>query len=291
MDVEFVKSRRCEESTQGTMARLDRAGGTLARLQLALDGLRARMAEPEPTERPMARMAALLAAAAVAPPGSPGFAAAAANATLSQRFGPLDLPSADAPLITLVLSAANPSEAMATLHALAPLLNDAAGEVMLANDTADPGMALLPTLVRGLRVIGGDHGQSCNLAVSAARAPTVMLLDAAPRRLAVPLPEEVWLGPGALDALDRFGVRLGPPVHAIPGLRLAVSRASWEAAGGLDGEMDDGHGLDLADLCLKLRLLGAKLVPIAGHAAPRGTALTERHLAAHARFRARWGAF
>jgi hypothetical protein len=272
------------------MARLDCAAGTLARLQQALDGLRARMAEPEPAVSPMARMAALLAAAAVAPPGSAGFAVAAASAALSQRFGTLALPLPEAPLVTLVLSAANPSDAMATLHALAPLLGDAAGEVLLANDTDDPGMALLPTLVGGLRVIGGDHGQACNLAVSAARAPVVMLLDASPGRLAVPSPEEVWLGPGAVDALERFGVRLGPPEPAIHGLRLAVSRAWWEAAGGLDGDIDDGQGLDLADLCLKLRLLGVKLVPMAGSATPRRVVPTERHLVAQARFRARWGA-
>lgn len=290
MDVEFVKSPRCAGAALGTMARLDHAAETLARLQQALDGLRARLAGPDTAVSPMARMAALVAAAAVAPPGSPGFAAAAASAALSQRFGALDLRSPDVPLVTLVLSAANPYEAMATLHALAPLLRDTAGEIILANDNDDPGMALLPTLVRGLRVIGGDQGRSCNLAVSAAHAPTMMLLNAAPGRLAVPSPEEVWLGPGAVDALERSGVRLGPSVQAIHGLRLAVSHAWWEAAGGLDGEMDDGQGLDLADLCLKLRLLGAKLVPMAGSAAPRRIVLTERHLAAQARFRARWAA-
>jgi len=290
MDVEFVKSPRCEMSALGTTARLDHAGETLARLQQALDGLRGRLAEPEPAVSPVARMAALLAAAAVAPPGSAGFAAAAAGAALSQRFGRLDLLSPDAPLVTLVLSAANPSDAMATLQALAPLLVGAGGEVILANDTDDPGLALLPTLVNGLRVIGGDHGQASNLAVSAARAPVVMLLDASPGWLALPLPDEVWIGPGAVGALERFGVRLAPSVPATHGLRLAVSRAWWEAAGGLDTDIEDGQGLDLADLCLKLRLLGVKLVAMAGSAAPRRSVPTERHLAAQARFRARWAA-
>ena len=288
MDVEFVKSPSWTEPGLGTTSRLDRAAGTLAQLQQALDRLRARMAEPEPAVAPMARMAAMLAAAAVAPVGSAGFAAAAARAALSQRFGALELPSADAPVVSLVLSAADTADAMGSLHGLAALLGDVAGEVLLADDSADPGLALLPTLVRGIRVIGGDDGQACNLAGLAARAPVVMLLDAAPGRLDLPLADEVWLGAGAVDAMERVGIRLGPPVQSVAGLRLATSRAWWQAAGGLDGEMDDGGGLDLADLGLKLRLLGARLVPMGG-AARRGLP-TERYCAAQARFRARWGA-
>ena len=176
MDVEFVKSPSWTEPGLGTTSRLDRAAGTLAQLQQALDRLRARMAEPEPAVAPMARMAAMLAAAAVAPVGSAGFAAAAARAALSQRFGALELPSADAPVVSLVLSAADTADAMGSLHGLAALLGEVAGEVLLADDSADPGLALLPTLVRGIRVIGGDDGQACNLAVLAARAPVVMLL-------------------------------------------------------------------------------------------------------------------
>ena len=87
-------------------------------------------------------------------------------------------------MVSLVLSAADTAAAMGSLHGLAALLGDVAGEVLLADDSADPGLALLPTLVRGIRVIGGDDGQACNLAVVAARAPVVMLLDAAPGRAA-----------------------------------------------------------------------------------------------------------
>jgi len=293
MDVEFVKSPRSVDATasEGGIGRLDRAAAAVARLRQDLATLQARVAAPALADRALDEMAALLWASRIARPGSAEFVAARARSALLQRFGTLDLPrTSAASRASVILLGGTAASAMAALKDLIALLAVDPVDLVLADIGTGPDVALLATLVRDLRVIGAptDPRRAVTLAVSATHAPTVVLLDAAVARWPMPSGGEVWVGQVVQDCLARFGVRLGPPRHAAPGLCLALSRTMWEAAGGLDATMMDGQGLDMADICLKLRMLGAELVAVSGRSAAPVQVVGDTDVAAAA-FRARWG--
>ena len=298
MNVEHVKSPSAlpvlDPWMLGTIARLDAAAVELAQAQAAVDRLRARMARPRPVEAALPRMAAMLQACGVARPGTFEFAAALARIELQHRCGQLDLPASPAdPRVTLVLSATSLDATVALLRRVAPDLVAQQAELLLADDGDEPGIAVLAATLRHLRVITGEDAVSaCNLAAIAGRGTRVAWLEgeAAIDQWPTAGENEVLVGPEAADALARFGVSLGSPGGRAPGLRIMVPRDLWHAAGGLDPAMDDGGGLALADLCLKLRLLGARLTPLESErpASSRRVA-SARVWQAVESFRARWG--
>lgn len=291
MDVERVKSpsaHALDTAPAGRIARLDRIATELGQLQSTLAALRRRVARPAPDAGALPRLAALLLASVDARPGTTEFAIAAARHALEQWPGRLQLPPAPfRPRVSLVLRAAS---AMPALRGLAPGLLQAQAEILVIDDTSDPEIAIWADAWPGLCLISGeDHVAACNLAVAAASAPEIVLQsgpgasgEAWPR----PGAGEVLVGPGAGAALARWGIGLGPTAGCHTGLGLALSRTLWNETGGLDPAMADGQGLELADLCLKARLLGARLVPAAGADRGCGGAPSWPAVAA---FRARWG--
>jgi hypothetical protein len=165
--------------------------------------------------------------------------------------------------------------------------------VLLCDDGLELESVALITALRHLRVIGGgeDGIGTCNLAVAASRAATIVLLgQGALEAWQEPEPGEILVGQVVVDCLARFGISLGRPRIRADGLLLATSRSQWGAAGGLDPQMEDGNGLALADLCLKARLLGARLTPVLGEVSPMSSQVPSAQAwQAVAGFRARWG--
>lgn len=298
-DVELVKSPSSTSSSQeGPLARLDRLASGMASLQGLVAGLRERTARPRGADLALERMAVLTAAQAWsdARPGSPAFAVAVAREELRRRLGGRELPAPIHPIrVSTIYRAGSIDSSLVALPALAEGLRATRGELLVADAGADPRTALLPSLLRHLRLMdgGGDAATACNLCVSGARGETVLLLGpgiSAFTALPAIGADEVWVGRRAVDSLARWGVGLGPSQPGGAGFDLALPRALWHEAGGLDPVMQDGGGLDLADLCLKLRLLGARLIPwaVSGghwHAVAAGS---QAEAAAEA-FRARWG--
>jgi hypothetical protein len=295
MDVEFVKSpsERPDGASEGGIARLDRAAAAVVRLQQTFAVLQARIAKPQAPDLVLARMSALLSAASVARPGTAEFVAAGARAELLGRVGSLRLPSIPAhPAASVVLLADDAEAAIAVLRGMVALLVAEPMELLVAACSGAPEIAMLAAVVSNLRVIGAtsDQDQVINVAVSASHAERVILLDAAPDAWAAPQAQDVWVGQAVLDRLGQFGVRLPESSHVDAGLHMAMPRALWDAAGGLDATMADGQGLELADMCLKLRLLGARLVAVPGRSRWRGNPSARRAPdIAMAAFRERWG--
>ncbi len=288
MNVDHVKSPMPQ-------SRLDVVSDEITALEGSLSLVRARLQRPRAADQMLARMAAMLAACGNERPGTPGFAARVACDALGERAKSIRLNARPTlPAMSVVLCAHHVDAALCAMRDVAPLLSCAGAEMLLADGGDDPEVALLASVVRHLRVIGGDGAaRACNAAVRAARAEWVILMDAAesvPRSWVLPPPDCAWVGVAGTARLVQVGVPLGDVAADLPAWRLVVSRQNWEAAGGLDAEMVDGQGLELADLCQKLRLLGVRLVPV-GDAALVQVAPPDRVRAWHAMdaFRARWG--
>ncbi len=303
---------------QGGVDRLDRAASDVAALQAQVAALQARLAGRAAAARaqaPLDHMAALLAVrswrAPLAAPDAPGFAAAMAQEALHRRHAGFALPRTPAtPVASLLLLAApDCADTIAALRVLAVALDGRAVQLLLADDGQDPRTALLPGVVRGLQMSspsGEGAAAGFNAAMPGARGAALVLLraDTAPpsgvaleRLLDAVLanPDQVLVGPAGVQAMARWGVPVPPPSLALPGaldLLMVLPRALWQAAGGLDPAQEDGAGLELADLCLKLRLLGAPAGAVTvpdSVAVPRVTADPARAWQAALRFRDAWG--
>lgn len=299
--VEFVKPRRSGDA--GLIGRLDRLAGTLASLEHELGALRVQAAQPSAARHAVERLAAMLSDGGdtLHSPAGAAFAARMAQADLLRALAGLRLPPTPAEaVVSLVLCGGTTPDIIATLRGAAPMLTAACGELLLATDGADDHVAGLGRLVRGLRVVTDREAVAAiNMAVAVSRGGHVVLLRpaapaATPRGLADMLallrPDRVLVGRSVADSLARWGVGLGAPRPGPGTLLLAVPRPLWDAAGGLDWEVDDGSALAHADLCLKLRLMGARFCVLDGARAasqpPRPH--TGGHDAAGI-FRDRWG--
>ena len=273
-----------------TSLRLDHAADALAQAQAAMAALRLRMSAPRDDGEALLRMSSMLRATAYGQPGTLAFATALAIDEIRRRGEmPVLPPPAIHPQVSVVLCVSHVDACLAALCELSADPASHQAEILLADDGVDPGLAMLPVLVRHLRVISvaDDAGADCNLAVSVCRAPTLVLTHGG--MIAAPAADDVWIGRLAATALERFGVSLAAPTRRCDGLRIAVSRMLWQAAGGIDSAMIDGQGLEFADLALKLRLLGGRLIVVDDSAAiPAGDIGPTRSWQAVAGFRARW---
>jgi hypothetical protein len=307
---------------QGAIERLDRAASALAALQGELAELQLQVAHRRAARRvqaPLDEMAAFLAArswrAPLARPEDPAFVAAMAQEALHRRHAPFTVPQPpSAPEMTvLLLAAPDCADSIAALRVLAVALGGRPAQLLLADDGADPRTALLPTVARGLHVsppvsLSNPDGAACalNAAAASARGASLLLLraDAAPPSATAlgqlfdavaAAPDQVLVGGGAVASLARWGLTPPGPGPALAGpldLMLAVPRALWREAGGLNPAQEDGAGLELADLCLKLRLLGARPQAVrgpAGLSVPRVAPDPARAWQAALRFREAWG--
>jgi hypothetical protein len=275
--------------------RLDRAASDVAALQGQVATLRARLARrrsqagaqggaqggaPGGPATPLDHMAAFLAVRSWRAPqaahDAPSFAAAMAQEALLRRHAPFTLPPPPRKpwLSVLLLAAPDCADTIAALRVLAVALSGRGAQLILVDDGLDPRTALLPGLVRGLQMSqpSGEGAAAClNTAAHVARGTMLLLLraDTAPpsgvalSRLMDAMaanPERVLAGPDAVDAMARWGMPAIPPALTLEtalDLLICLPRALWQSAGGLDAMQEDGAGLELADLCLKLRLLDA----------------------------------
>lgn len=306
-----------EEAAEGDIERLDRAAAELAELQAELADLLARQQDRAMTRAaPFDQLAAMLAVRSWRAPGaeptSPAFAVAVAQEELLRRHASFAMPAAPVrPQASLVLLAApDIDNTIAALRVLARGLGDHNVAVVLADDGADARTALVHTVVRGLTIAppAGETADSLNAAISAVSGPLVVILRADPRALSsvalavllqamAAAPGTVLIGSAGADSLARWGLMpAGTAPLDVPApldVIVAMSLAQWHEAGGLDATLDDGAGLDCADLCLKLRLLGT---PVRAVASPPGLARivapdARRALRMATRFRERWGDF
>lgn len=262
-------------------------------LRTAADALRLRAACGPDEAFVLDRMAAMLKASATARPGTPGFALEVEREAFLRRFGLVALPQrSGADDASLVLMGDALADIMGIILALVPMLRDGGMEVLVADSGADPRTRLLPMHIAELRVIGGKDGVSaCNLAVSAARGDSVVVLGGVPvsPQLAPP-PGSAWVGGAGSRSLARWGIRL--PAAPVPqaGVLIATSRASWQAQGGLDAGMEDGDGLEIADLALRLHRAGTLVLSCdAFEDQPRRPLDPGRQWQCVQRFRTKWG--
>lgn len=292
--VELVKP----PSAPGPIGRLDRLSAQIAALESELGGLRTLASGRTAASQAMQQLAQHAQAASRGQATSvTGHAASLVKAVLQSQLEGLTLPaSPETPAISVVLSHATVPAVIDTLHAVAPGLAKLSAEILLADLGHDPTASLLAAHLQHLRVMqGANRALACNVCVTAARGEWIILLtpgrpsatEATLAALAARLrPNRVVVGRLVQDSLARHGVPLGPAAPGPSGLLLALPRALWIAASGLDPAFEDGGGLVLADLCLRLRLLGARLVPLDGGRAPdRAEDIPDAALA----FRARWG--
>ena len=262
-------------------------------LRTATDALRLRAACGPDEAFVLDRMAAMLKASATARPGTPGFALEVEREAFLRQFGRVSLPQRSGPDdVSLVLMGETLTHVMGIIVALVAMLRDDGMEVLVADAGADPRTRLLPLHIAELRVIGGKDGASaCNLAVSAARANSVVVLGGTPAspKLAPP-PGSAWVGRAGSQSLARWGIRLPAAPKPQPGVLIATSRASWDAAGGLDGGMEDGDGLEIADLALRLHRAGTLVLSCdAFEAQPQRPLDPGRQWHCVQRFRTNWG--
>ncbi len=142
---------------------LEPAGGATAEpaaaaLQAALgalsERLAARVAPPRPPATRLRAAAGALAAALPARLGQPGADVGAARRVLGSGMAPLRLACPAAPRATLALRAVGGAPAtLARLRALAPATFALDAETLLLDPGADARMALLPSLLPGLRLL------------------------------------------------------------------------------------------------------------------------------------------
>lgn len=280
-------------SPTGTIEqRLMQAATNAAGLRATLDALRLRRMAEAHDPAPLDRLAAILFASANAEPGSATFEMDVARTLFHRRFGPVALPpSPVSPEISLVLRGQDRPDIAGEVVALVTLLSGRQIELAVAHTDIEPNTRLLSALVRNLVVIHAESDAvACNGAVSVCRAPMLALLEGLPFGLAHwPDPGTVWVGSAGSRGLAHIGIRLPEAPIYDPMFALAVARSGWCDARGLDTALDDGSGLDIADLALKLDRLGFRLMSCAGpeHAAP--PADPARHWDRMALFYSRWG--
>ncbi len=268
------------------------AAADAAGLHAALDALRRRRIVQPQDAAPLDRLAAMLSACGRAQPGTVKFEMEVAHEAFLRRFGhvslPLPLISPQTSLVLLGRDCAAIAEAVA---ALASLLPGQPIELVVADVGADPQTRLLAAHVRNLAVIhASGEAAASNLAVSVSRAPMLALLEGAPYGITRwPDQGTAWIGAAGSRRLAQFGIRLPAAPVFDPMVSLAVTRFGWSGADGLDSALEDGGGLEIADLALKLDRLGFRLMSCANleDAAPPPD--PARHWDRMARFRARWG--
>jgi hypothetical protein len=177
--------------------------------------------------------------------------------------------------------------------------------LILADAGADPHTLLLPGLVSGLALAHQpSQAAAVNAAVAMLRAEVIVVLHAGRPPSGVSLaclgqhlkthPASLLTGDTVRDILERWAMQPHAPLLNLPGvldLLLATSATLWREAGGLDPDMEDGAGLDYADLALRLGLLGAAWHVVETPARQTTRAAAEPGLAwqAATRFRTRWG--
>ncbi len=272
---------------------LEAAAEQMQGLWTGLDALLAGRAGASKADRmrgAFGQLAALLAARAQAGDKTVPLAPAIALDGLRRVAGLLDLPLIGAPALSLVMPAGR--DAAATLRriaALVPTLAEAAAEIVLIDDGADPATALLPALAPNLVYLraGGPDQVAGTLAEAArgARGTVVALLEAEPRQPSATAllalahattgaPRTVLLGATALAACRRVdALDATPPDRPAPGrlgLRIALPGDLLVQAGGLEPDMVDGAALESADLWLRCRLLGADALAWREPAGPPG---------------------
>ena len=224
---------------------------------------------------------------------------------------PLNLPLIQTPCLTIGLLVRDASAELARIAALAPALALVRAEVLAIDPGNDPAAALRPAQVRNLRSVrdrrATGNAAACNLALAEARGARLLWLGSSSR-----LPSAaallaladamsgaapaLWLPSGATLALPGGALAGGALAHhaihlpAALGVMLCMDRALCGLLGPLDADLDDGAGLDCADLACKARLLGVAVHEISEPGAPLATALRpSAGVAAQALFRSRWG--
>lgn len=304
-DVELVKPRSAPVvHRNGLIGRLDRLATTISGLEAALGDLRQRAVNPSGSRVAMEKMASML-QSGLAPESvdsGQSIAVASARADLVQALAGLALsPPPVHPTVSMIVVGGSTLAAIGTLRALGPVLAPLGAEVFLAVDEGDRRASLLGVLLRNLRVIEDGRGvvAACNACVAVSHGDIVMLLApgtpsvqamAVSSMMALLRPDRVLVGRAVTDTLARWGVGLGTIRPGPGGLLLALPRALWNAAGGMDTKADDGGGLAYADLCLKLRRLGARMTALdGGRIADLSSACPDRSLLAARYFRERWG--
>ena len=226
---------------------------------------------------------------------------------------PPRLPALSDPDMTVAFVARDGRAALRRIDALAPALALARAELLVVDAARDTLAAQLPAQVRNLRYLRDAGAASTsvafNIAAQHARGGQLVLLGDAPEepsaaallalaRVTGRAASGLWLGmPGMAavaeqDAPPAVAARLPAPL----GLLLCLNRAAWQALGPLDPAMEDGAGLEFADLAFKARMLGMPVhgvaEPAAGCSAPvavQGAGMAAVR-AARAGFRQRWGA-
>jgi hypothetical protein len=230
----------------------------------------------------------MLSASLRARPGTAGYAMEVAREIFRIRFGDVAFPAElQAPVVGVVLLAGGYEQTVASLVRLAPLLGLHRAELVLANGGQDPDIGMLPAQIDNLRVICGETvGVACNLAVRALRSPVAMVLEAGVvvTDWGVPEADIAWIGAPGTASLSRWGLGLDHADRHLP-WRIAVARSHWEACGGLDPEMEDGRGLEIADIGLRLRGIGVRLMGMTGDVDGPAPCFDRQG----AGFRARWG--
>ncbi len=313
-----------ETGDLSAIVRLDRAGMELASLQAELAGLHARLAARRSAHHamsPLDQMAAMLAVrswrAPQAEPGEPAFAVAMAQEELLRRQPGFALPAPPArPSATiLLLAASDVHETITALRAIAAGMAELDADIVLVDDGQDARTSLIQGVVRGLVVVppvGVSLAGTVNAAADVAASANLMVVRAEPAMCSptalaqlggAGLDNMILVGEPVHDSLHRWGMANtddGPqtPTQLILGaplaLVLALPRQMWRDAGGLDSAFDDGGELLWADLCLRARLLGARVrrVRLPAQFATFGSPLMSDPAAAWmaaTRFRARWG--
>jgi hypothetical protein len=292
--------------------RIDDLSDTIAGLWRRLEGARASVEAPPAVAR--LRDALGLLAGRLAARHVPRRVAGDPDPGARPRGPTIRLPDLAAPALSLILRATDAEATARRIAALAPAAELAGMDVIVVDPGTDPFAALLPARARHLRYWrdtgATTRAAAINLAATVARGTRLLLLDEttpAPSAAALlalasavsRLAPAMLLGPSANAALARAGEPRAAEVARLPGrlgLVACVERALWPDLGPLDVALDDGAGLECADLTLRARLLGldaravgepAAADPAADLAMPRlSPAETRRALAA---FTARWG--
>jgi hypothetical protein len=273
-------------------ARLLQAAADAIELRAGLDAMRRRRFAKPQDAAPLDRLAAMLFACAKAKPGTANFELEVAREVFLRRFGHVSLPPLQAlPQASLVLVGRDCSNIAVSVATLAPLLKGQPIELVVADTGADPQTRLLAAQVRNLAVIHANgEAAASNLAAAVARAPLLALLEGAPSSINHwAAPGTAWIGAAGSRRLAQCGIRLPPAPFFQPQVLLAVARSGWCDAEGLDPALEDGGGLEIADLALKLDHLGFRLMSCATPDHAAAPPASTRHWDRMARFHAKWG--
>lgn len=268
------------------------AAADAAKLRTALDTLRRHRTAQLHDASPLDRLAAMLSACGQTKPGTAAFEMEVMRETLLRRYGPLVLPPpSPSPHTSLILLGRNGAATAEQVAALAALWPGQTVELVVADPGTDPQTRLLAAFVQNLVVIHADgDAAAANLAVGATRAPALALLEGAPRDITCwPAPGTAWVGAAGSRCLAQVGRKLAAAPIFDPLVSLATTRSDWCGVGGLDPALEDGGGLDIADLALKLERLGARLLSCANPEDAAPPPVRTRNWDRMSRFRARWG--